>query len=509
MTAGLGPVLVNLLMLAAGLGLLYALGIPERSPLGALAAAGLGYLSGVAAVLLAGIALLTVGVPFTLVTFVAVALAVALAGAFVAIKRSPAISETDGEREGGDGEAGDARPAEGEPAAAEAPAPAPAALGRLQGWLPSGRSADRGALAVFVAVLIPYAVIGYLRAAASPLAAWDAWSIWTRKAVALAQFGELRTDFFANEAYRFMSPDYPILLPLFEAVHLRAMGGVDAQALTAELWIVLVAFVWALGFVASRLTRPLVWVPIVLAAALAPGVYNQLLTAYADVPMGLFLALGVLLLGLWLARGGESELALAALLLAGAASIKNEGLMAAAAVLALAAVVLGVERRYFLLGRLGVAVAGFAALILPWRVWTAVQGVEAVNIPVAQGLDPGYLAGRTERVAPSLNALLGELADQRAWLYIVPLALAAAIVCIATRTAGRIAAFYLSSIVAVVALLTWAYWVNPFGLDWQLQSSVGRVVSAVVFVSLAALVQLAGRLEERGAGRADRLGGAQ
>src|SRR5207237_2845630 len=190
---------------------------------------------------------------------------------------------------------------------------------KLQTWIATVTIAGFGA----------YAVVGTLDAGVQPLNAWDAWSIWTRKAEVLFFSGSLPTDFFASSAYAFMHPDYPILLPVFEAVQFRAMGTIDTQAIHVQFWLLLVAFVWAILYLGLRRGTLLEWLPLALTVSIAPAAYGQLFTAYADIPMALLLALGVLLLGEWLLMRDGRMLALSVLFLVGSANTKNEGLMAA------------------------------------------------------------------------------------------------------------------------------------------------------------------------------------
>jgi len=122
----------------------------------------------------------------------------------------------------------------------------------------------------------------------------------------------------------------------------------------------------------ARHSSAAVWAPIVAAVALAPGVYDQLLTLYADIPLAIFLCIGLLLLGLWLADDGTRHLVLGALFLAVAANTKNEGLMAGAVSLAALASVVVVRpppgvTRLRAVAPVAAALAGVVAAVLPGR----------------------------------------------------------------------------------------------------------------------------------------------
>jgi hypothetical protein len=453
---------VNGAFLAAGSAVLLALDV-YRTSLGALAAAGLAYLTGLAVVMLSAIALLTVGVPFNLVVFAGTAAVVTAGGVAVAWRRRRTFL----------------------------PRATPPRSG-LDAWAPRG--VDGWALLIYVSLFAVFALTGLRRAWAEPLYAWDGWSIWARKAIALTHFDGLVTRFFGADAYAFMHPDYPILLPLLEAVHFRAMGSLDTQAVHVVFWLLLVAALWAMAFLASRITRPLIYAPILLAAALAPGVWEGVLSAYADVPMALFLAVGALLIGLWLAQGRPTDLALGALFLAAAASTKNEGLSAALAVLVASALVLAAEHGWRALRQLAVAGGAVVVAVLPWRAWVAAEGIES-DFGVER-LGPNFLLDRLSRLGPATQAIGANFADQNRWHYLVPLACSMAIICIARRSrASRIAAFYLASGILSTAFLLFAYWIGPFDLGWHIATSAQRVVAGPVFLALAALSQLSGDLD--------------
>ena len=108
-----------------------------------------------------------------------------------------------------------------------------------------------------------------------------------------------------------------------------------------------------------------------------------------------------------------------------------------------------------------------------------------------------YLADRTERIAPAIAALNTQLA---AWGWVVPLALAAALVGVLGREERRAAGFYLVTGLGFYAVLIWTYWISPQDLAWHLETSAGRVIVSLVFVALAALVHLVGGTRAAGAG---------
>jgi hypothetical protein len=420
------------------------------------AALGLAYLTGTAVVSLLLIVTLVIGVPFTLATFLVAVLACMGIGAF----RS-----------------------RGQPRG-HRPSVAPRSGGSWRTW-----QVGTWVTGAFVIVFAAYAAVGLLSASEMPLIGGDAWTIWARKAQMLTAHDSLLTGFFEGPSYGFMHPDYPLLYPVWEAIHFRAGGAFETQALLRHVWLLLITFVWAVAFLLRKEARPIVWAPLLLLAAATPGVWQQLLTGYADVPMAIFASLGAISLALWLRREEGQFLALAAILLAAAANTKNEGLMAAVALL-LAAGGVGFARR-LRFKQFAFASLAVVAAVLPWRVWLSVHGIEG-DLPISDGLKPGYLLDRIDRVWPATRAIGHQLADQGRWLYLLPLATLMIVAALLSGIGRRIAGFYLASLALLSAGLVWSYWISPHPLGWHLSTSVGRVISVLMFLCLVAAVHLTG-----------------
>lgn len=455
MRSELGILIATALFLIAGHGILLGLGLTSLRARPLLASSGLAYLTGAAGTLLPAIALLAAGGTLTLPVFAALSLVLGAVGAALAWRRrspEPPVPE------GGGG-----------------PTRAEAVLIGL-------------ALLALAACLI----VGLLDAGARPLADWDSWSIWTRKAAVLTSAG-LDERIFAGAPYGFMHLDYPIFLPLFEAVHFRAMKGLDVEAIHAALWIFFVAGLGAIAYIGSRLTRIWVWLPVVLAVALGSRFYSHLLTAYADVPLGILLALGVLCIGAWLWGLDWRYLVLGALFLAAAASTKNEGVLDAAVVIGAAAVVLVAQREWRSLRALAIGALGVLIAVAPWLIWTLSNDVPR-SLPIGKGLDPGYVGDNWERVTPTFKALAPNF-EAGALGYVVPIALVLVLAALATRGLRRLGAFYLLAGIGTLLSIVWAFVITPAGLDWQIATSADRVIMGFAFVAVAAAVQLGGLLD--------------
>lgn len=462
----LGFLVLNGAFAFAGLGILAAMGWVSWSVHDALASLGLAFLTGLCALLLVGTVFVTIGVAFSMPVFLATAAAIGVATLLLAHRRKPAST--------------------------------PPATG------PRREAAGRGAIELILLIglglaLVGWLVVGGIDSAFHPLANSDGWAIWANKGVMLSSFSDVPPP-FSSDQYAYMHRDYPIALPLLESLMFRATDTVNTQLVHLELWLLLVAFCGALGYLARRLVSPVVWVLLAFAVAFAPGVWGQLQTGYADVPMALLLGIGVLLLGLWMAERNVSQLALATLFLAAAASTKNEGLTGAVCALVVAALIVIVAREWQTLKHLAVAGAGFVLMLLPWRIWIAAHDISS-DLPVRKGLEPGFLTDRAHRVWPSVKAFEHQLVDVARWSYLVPLGIAIAIAALyasrrseAPANTGRVASFYLLTGVGFFLTITWAFTITADPLDWQISTSANRVVTGIVLISVAAIAHLSGML---------------
>ena len=460
MAPELAAALVAVVALSVGLGVLRALGL-ATTPRAMLPAAGLAYVTGIVAIGLPTLVLLAAGVAVDLVTVALVALAVGAVAWGVGLRRKRPL---------GDGNGADARP-----------------------WT----RLDRAAVVVFLVALAAMAVVGGMAASVTPLSHWDAWSIWGRKAVVLTQWSQLPVPFFKHASSGMQSPDYPLLLPLLESVHLRLIGATGLRSAQLELWLLAIGSAGAMAFLGARLTRPLVWAPVVLCTVVAPGLYRNLVAGYADAAMAAFLGPGILLLGIWLRNPRPRTLALATLLLAGAASAKDEGLFGAVAALAVAVAIHLARRRRHELAQLGLAALGLALLLAPWRLWVAAHGIPG-QIPVGRGLSSGFLSSRSDRIGPTVGRLTHELGNRHNFLLLVALALALCGLGFLFSRVRAVATFYLAVGVLFFGAVVWAICISRVALVWQLHTASDRVVQGIVAVSAAAILQLSGLLPDAG-----------
>jgi hypothetical protein len=321
-----------------------------------------------------------------------------------------------------------------------------------------------------VAVLAEYA-----RAfAVAPLDRYDAWAIWALKGHALYAFGWADPSVFAGSEYRFANLDYPLLLPSLEALDFHAMGAFDTRLLHLQFLLFLVAALLALAaLLRDRVPPFLLWISLV-AIALSPAVFDQLLTAYADVPLALVFAVGSATAGRWLITNERWSLAIAALCFGGALLTKNEGsLFVVAAFLGLALVAR--ERRR----AVALAFVADVLLLLPWKVYGWIHDLHDINYSLADSFDIDHLSGRMGIGPIAFRTLGGEMIAPLQWGLLAPLF--AVLVVAALATGLRTLPLYALAWTLVSWLgLSWIYVITHFEYSEYLDSSKERVISSLV-----------------------------
>ncbi|HKD34363.1 MAG TPA: hypothetical protein VKB73_12995 [Gaiellaceae bacterium] len=326
-------------------------------------------------------------------------------------------------------------------------------------------------------------LVEYLRAfAVAPLDRYDAWAIWALKGHALYAIGWADPAVFAGSEYRFANLDYPLLLPSLEAVDFHAMGAVDTRLLHLQFLLLLVAALPALGTVLAGQVRPLLLWALIGAVALAPAVFDQLLTAYADLPLALVFAVGVAAAGRWLLTDERWALAVATLCFAGALLTKNE------ATLFVAAAFLGLFAAAYSRWRpLAIAAAVDVALLLPWRLFVRVHGLSDINYNLADSFHPHKLG-----VGPiAFRTLGGQMLDPRQWGLLAPIFVIVLAVAV-LRGERALAVFAAFTVLLSWVGLSWIYVISHFEYSSYLGSTKRRVVASVVLAAAALIPLLVG-----------------
>jgi hypothetical protein len=344
------------------------------------------------------------------------------------------------------------------------------------GWISTASAAAVGlAAGLYCALLLREATVDMLDE-------WDAWSAWTLRAKALVAFG----DFPKANAIG-AHPDYPPLVPIMQSLFLRFAGGLDTQALHVEYALLAIAFVLAVGRIASE------WLPRGAAVACAayvlllPGLERNVPDALADVPVAIFAGLAAMSVANWTLRREPRWLVLAALFASAGAWTKNEGTMLLLCVGVVGAIVT-LGRRW----RVPAGVAGATALayllFYPWRLWATSHGVQGW-VPLTQGFSLHNLLERRGAAGAAFHNLWDQFASLDQWVALPYLSLAALALALVLRRGVRVSLFAVGVPAAAFAFYVWVYTISdqPLGLSWLLATSSSRVMTSVGLVSAALL----------------------
>lgn len=335
---------------------------------------------------------------------------------------------------------------------------------RRPGW------ATLGGAAALAAPLAEYA-----RAfAVAPLNRYDAWAIWALKGHALYSFGWADPTVFAGDRYRFANLDYPLLLPSLEAVDFRAMGAFDTRLVHLQFLLLLVAGLAALGALLRDRVPTLVLWGLLGAIAVAPAVFDQLLTAYADVPLALIFAVGVAAAGRWLVTDERWALAVATLCFGGALLTKNEGTLFVAAVFV--GLLLAAYRRWRVLA---FAAAADVALLLPWRLYARIHHLHDINYSLTDTFNVDHVRGRLGVGPIAFRTLGAEMIDPRKWGLLAPIFLALLLAAALTGARALVVFGAVSGALSWLGL-SWIYVISPFEYSSYLSSTKERVIASVV-----------------------------
>ncbi len=319
-----GLVAFNAFITAVGSGVLFAMR-PYGSRRDALRLVGLAYVLGVAALSVVFTLLLVVGLPITFAAIVLTGAGIFAFGLAVGRRR---------------------RDREDVPAS-------PA--GRRFLSIPS--AAVLGLIAVAVEAI-------FRKARLQGLIEFDGWDSWGPKVKELFWTGHLPPDFLAP----LPGGSYPPGLPAVLSAALHSIGSADVVTVHVQYWFFSLGFLAAIvGLLATRVP-PLVLLPFVLLILVMPDIRSRSVDMYGDLPLGYLIVTGAVLIALWLDDRQGWQLGAAALVSAGAALTKREGVLLVGCVV-VAGALASSDRLRFAWPRLGIVFASALAASLTWYVW--------------------------------------------------------------------------------------------------------------------------------------------
>jgi hypothetical protein len=332
----------------------------------------------------------------------------------------------------------------------------------------------------FLAAAVGILVDAWRAFTVRPLVEWDAWAIWAAKARLLFEAPSAAPGFLRDATYG--QPTYPLAFPTLQALGYRAMGTFDGTLIGVQLLLLAFGLAAALCALEQRVARP----PIVALAALvivsASQFLFQLLTHYADIPLAIFVASGVVAGGTWLADDADAWALTCFVVFLGMAGLtKNEGLLFAAA--GVAALVTAAARTRRLRPAL-LAGAAVATIALPWRVYTAAFGLHDADYDLTNVVDVGYLRDHASRLDVAVPELWRQIADANHWGFIVPIVVLALVSGVA---AGRWRLSLYGALWLVLSFggLLLTYWVSVLPVESNLSNSSNRTIVSLVVTGIA------------------------
>jgi hypothetical protein len=358
---------------------------------------------------------------------------------------------------------------------------------------PADRDAPWSLAIGAAALVVTAALLGHAWRAyeVRPLLEWDGWAIWGTRARALYEFGGATGPAFTTDAY--LPLQHPLALPALEATGFRAMGAFDPTLVHVQLALLAIGFLLAFVTLLRDVVPDAVIGLVALALLSAEPVLKQLSTNLADVPLALFVALGLVGIGRWLTTNETWALAAGAVFFAAATLTKSEGALFALAAFAAA---LPVARGR--LRALGFAALGVGVTLLPWRLNVELRDLPLVEYDFRDAFSPSYLADHADRVGPAASGLGGEIFSLDWGL--LPLVFAVALGAAALTERRPLAAFAALWVALAFAGLVVVYWISTIPIELALVWSGDRTIVAIV-VGASALAALLAGAPRRGEAR--------
>jgi hypothetical protein len=355
-----------------------------------------------------------------------------------------------------------------------------AAVWRTRLWrnlpsLPPWRRPSIPALLIggVLAVLLLYAARTF---AVRPLIEWDAWGIWTAKARLL--YVDPSAAPAALRSGNYGQTPYPIALPTLEALGFGAMGQYDPTLIGVQFILLAMAFPLALWSLLRPYARSWVIALVALAIVGAPQILYQLLTHYADVPLALFVGLGLAAGAAWTVGAGERWLLVCFAVFLGVAGLtKSEGFLFAlvgALALVVSALVTRVRIRPALAGA-----GGVLALVLPWRIYCSAYGLNTPDYDLGHVTSVSYLRAHTDRVGPVVRELWRQLTAQNKWGLAVWVILLALLAGLLARRWGALV--FAGTWLGVSSIgLVMLYWVSTLPLESNITNTSYRTIVSLL-----------------------------
>ncbi|MBI5344639.1 MAG: hypothetical protein HZB21_01390 [Deltaproteobacteria bacterium] len=357
--------------------------------------------------------------------------------------------------------------------------------------LPSGIGVFEAILIFIIAVQVIYV---FFFATTRSIRAEDAWAIWFLKAKVFFAEGSVPGDFLLDGYYSYDHPDYPLLIPLSIAWIYTVLG--SAREMLAKviypLQFISMLFIFnyavrkaadartALLFTAFLSFTPLI---VIHAGGLQKeigGLYSGDFTGHADLALSVYFLSGGAFFYLYMLERKYAYLLLTAVFMAMGAWTKNEGLPFAA----VGAVFIGLSQ--FRGCRAPIKVLASAAFlfllfIAPWPAYKAHLGLKS---EYAANLSLSTIGDNMERLVLVPRRMAGYMFGKTVFFNLTWWAYAASLL-LNRRGSFRRPLLFLNALVFLqLAAYAFIYIISPAGIEWQLGTSLERLILHLVPLSM-------------------------
>lgn len=333
----------------------------------------------------------------------------------------------------------------------------------------------------------------FFRAVIYPMESYDSVAIWALKAKAIYIAGGIPAGFFKNPGYITAHFDYPVLIPIQEALFYK-MRGVFDDAFVKAIFPMYLASMAAIMYGALRkpigrrmsliFTFLLTTVPI----------FNEYATnGYADIVIAFYYSSGLIAIYRWMTKKDAGLLVLSAVMSAIAAWTKPEGVFLCLlnlCVMAFAVFLTNEKRIKTIAVGAAAYIIALAVFLIPWNMFTKQIGVSS-DLITAQTFSPTRAFENLNRLPTILYEYQKQFFGFKKWNILWVLFWVVFLINF-KKIFRHKAAIPTLSIIGAFSIYTIVYILTPKDFGWHLRRSLARVMIhflPIVILWLAAMYE--------------------
>ncbi len=323
-------------------------------------------------------------------------------------------------------------------------------------------------------------IYAFFRAILYPMESYDSVAIWALKGKAIYLAGGLPIDFLKNVNFATAHPDYPLLIPIQEALFYMMSKGVN-DAIVKSIFPTFMLALLIIFYKALRrsLTRKVSLIFTFLLGTI-PQFKEYATNGYADLVVAFYYSAGFLFLYLWLREDRKGWLILSALFSVACAWTKNEGIPLCLLnfVLMLMALFIKARRGDKVSTPQAAAAVSFymlamAVFIFPWEAFKASHGLK--NDIISEGaFSVSAALGNVTRIPAILYAYQKQFFGLKKW-NIAWLIFFISLIISYKRVFSERFLLITASLIGAFSLYTAVYILIPNNIGWYLSTTVSRV----------------------------------